>query len=53
MATDALDPKKVEEATDKAIGYLSGVESPPWSTWEISWVFTVRSVGPGLRQAQS
>jgi 2-polyprenyl-3-methyl-5-hydroxy-6-metoxy-1,4-benzoquinol methylase len=24
MATDALDPKKVEEATDKAIGYLSG-----------------------------
>jgi len=24
MTTDALDPKKVEEITDKAIGYLSG-----------------------------
>ena len=24
MTTDALDPKKVEEATDRAIGYLSG-----------------------------
>jgi|SRR4029450_5567378 hypothetical protein len=24
MTTDALDPTKVEEVTDKAIGYLSG-----------------------------
>lgn len=24
MTTDALDPRKVEEVTDKAIGYLSG-----------------------------
>lgn len=24
MTTDALDPKKIEEITDKTIGYLSG-----------------------------